>query len=162
MSSAQSRLVQLPAIIWNEIAHGARAISLDPQSPTGFVRWPDDVGLREWGRAAGAVAKDVSRLDNLITSFKPGPKVIFESAMLPSVDFAFLDAGRSWAIIATNRSATRQSVQIHLPNDVAPAEWMNLLTSTVVAMIAKPDGPRWTCALEPWQAKVMVIDKRPH
>ena len=162
MSVTQTRAAQMPAIIWNEIAHGARVVSLDPQPPAGFVRWTDDAGLRAWGRAAGVVGKDVSRLGSLIASFKPGPKVIFESALPASVDFAFLDAGRSWAIVATNRSAIKQSVKVHLPKDVAAAEWMNLLTSTVVAMVAKTDGPRWTCALEPWQAKVLVIDKRPH
>jgi hypothetical protein len=162
MAATQAHAIQLPAIIWSEIAHGARVISLDPQSSTGFVRWTDDAGLRAWGRPAGAVAKDVSRLGTLIASFKPGPNVIFESAESPGVDFVFLDAGRSWAIVATNRSATKQAVQVHLPKDVSAAEWMNLLTSTVVAMVAKPDGPRWTCMLEPWQAKVLVIDKRPH
>ena len=162
LSSTPARAVELCAIIWNEIAHGARMISLDPQPATGLVRWSDDPELRAWGRAAGATAKDVSRFSTLITSLRPGPKAVLESVLPPNVDFAFLDAGRSWAIIATNRSSVRQSVQIRFPKDVAAAEWMNLLTSTVVAMIARTDGPRWTCALDPWEAKVMVIDKRPH
>jgi len=29
-------------------------------------------------------------------------------------------------------------------------------------MVEKPDGPRWTCALDPWQVRVLVIDKKPH
>jgi hypothetical protein len=88
--------------------------------------------------------------------------VVFESIKPASLDFVFLDAGRSWAIVATNHSAAKQDVQVHLPKGVSAAEWMNLLTSAVVAMVERPDGPRWTCSLEPWQAKVLVIDKKPH
>jgi hypothetical protein len=156
------RAKELSAIVWRAIAHGAREISLDPKLMGTSVRWAEDATLGEWGRAAGAVARDVSRSATLISALRADARIGFDSHVPPGTDIAFFNAGRSWAIIATNRSAVPATVQLHLPKEVAVAEWTNLLTATIVAMVAKSDGPHWTCTLEPWQAKVLVIDKQPH
>ena len=148
----------LSSTVWRTVAHGGRELSLD--ALTGPVK--ADGTPHPWLAPAGMVAAEVSRYATLIAALRAGPAIVFETPRPAALDVVLFDAGRSWAIVATNTSGVRVTAALRLPKGTPPAEWMNLLTSRVVAMVAKSDGPRWTCNLAPWQAMVLVIDKRPH
>jgi hypothetical protein len=153
---------EIGLVVWRAIAHGARTISLDADARDAAGIWSQSGAINVWVEPALAVADQITRQAALIDSMRAVPAIVFDEQPTTGLDIVLLETPRSWVVVTTNRSSSRGAARVHLPADVPPAEWMNLMTSKVLAMIAKPDGPRWTCDLAPGQVQVLVIDKRPH
>jgi len=149
----------LVPIAWRAVAHGGRILSVDAGQPEG-------AGLRDaagrtssWVSRAAAVARQLRINGALITQLATMPPVNFDGAAPAALDVVLLEARKSWVLIATNTSPARARAVVHVPHEVPYAIWLNLLNGATLSMLAEPLGPRWNVDLEPYDARVYVIDK---
>jgi len=146
-------------VAWRAVAHGARVLSVDAGQSEG-------TGLRD---RAGRPAPWLTPVANLATQFRVNgaliaqmrlmPPLTFDGPQPPAADVVLLEANRSWVLVATNASRLTVRASVQLPPDVPYAIWLNLINGTTMSMLAETSGPKWNATLEPWAARVYVIDK---
>jgi hypothetical protein len=149
----------LTALAWRAVAHGARVLAFDGQTPHGAGLENPDRSLTPWARAAMDVARQFSANDKFIAALAPGPGLIITPDLAPALDVAMLDTGRSWVLIATNTSGAPVSATVRLPDGTPYAIWLDLLDGSTLAMNGAAAGPRWDLKLAPRSARVYMIEK---
>jgi hypothetical protein len=150
----------LTALAWRAIAHGARVVAFDAESPSGAGLENPDRSLKPWAVAARSLARQFSANNQLIRALTPGPGVIMVPASVAGLDVVMLDADRSWVLVATNASDAPVAAMVRLPAGTPYAIWADLLENSTLAMAGEPAGPRWNLKLDPHVARVYIIDKR--
>jgi hypothetical protein len=143
-------------LAWRAIAHGARVVTFDPESP---LRSGGSLATAPSLVVAGALARQLRANGALFSRARPGPGLRFEPPAPEGLDVALLDAQSAWVLVATNLSADGARGTAHLPAAVPYAMWLNLLEGTTMAMLEQPAGPTWVFGLDPWDVKIYVIDK---
>ncbi len=148
-------------LAWRAVAHGARVISFDPGTVSGTGLTDTDGMLRPWVAPALALARQFGFNQPLLRTLRPGPHVAMTGAPADGFDAALLEGDRAWVLIATNLAAARVESVVELPPRVPPALWVDLLSGAALSMLSRPDGPRWSAALQPHAAHVWLVDKTP-
>jgi len=149
----------LTALAWRAVAHGARSLAFDGGGEHGAGLENPDRSLKPWARAAIDVARQFSANPRLIASLAPGPGLITTPDLAPALDVVMLDAGRAWAVIATNTSNAQVTATVRLPAGTPYAIWLDVLDGSTLAMNGEAAGPRWNLKLAAHAAHVYVIDK---
>jgi hypothetical protein len=149
----------ITALAWRAVAHGARSLAFDGAAEQGAGLENPDRSLKPWARAAIDVARQFSANPRLIGSFAPGPGLITTPDLAPALDVVMLDAGRAWAVIATNTSNAVVTATVRLPAGAPYAIWLDVLDGSTLAMNGESAGPRWDLKLAAHAAHVYVIDK---
>ena len=151
----------LTPMAWRAVAHGARVIAFDSGSSTGAGLENPDRSLKSWVTAAQGVARQFDVNGRLIQALRPGPFLMMTPDTVPGLDVVMLDADRSWVLIATNTSNVAVSATVRLPAGAPYAIWADLLDNASLAMAGEAAGPRWNLKMDPYLARVYVIDKQP-
>lgn len=149
----------ITALAWRAVAHGARSLAFDGGVTQGHGLENADRSLKPWAKAAIDVARQFSANPRLIASFAPGPGLITTPNLAPALDVVMLDAGRAWAVIATNTSSVPVAATVRLPAGTPYAIWLDVLDGSTLAMNGESIAPRWDLKLAPHAAHVYVIDK---
>lgn len=149
----------IQALVWRAVGHGARVIAFDGGSTTGAGLETKDGSLRPWAKAAIGIARQLTANANLANLMRPGPSVVVTPPSSPTLDVVMLDADRSWVVIATNTTSAKVSAAVRLPPGTPYALWVSWLEGPPLAMISEPAGPRWMLSIEPFSARVYIIDK---
>jgi hypothetical protein len=149
----------ITALAWRAVAHGARSLAFDGGVEHGAGLENPDRSLKPWARAAIDVARQFSANPRLIASLAPGPGLITTPNLAPALDVVMLDAGRAWAVIATNTSNAQVTATVRLPAGTPYAIWLDVLDGSTLAMNGEAVGPRWNLKLAAHAAHVYVIDK---
>lgn len=149
----------IPAFVWRAVGRGVRIVSFDPGHASG-------TGLGEagsppdWLTPAVALARQLSGNATLIAGLTPGPRPVFLSLRLVSVDVTLLEGPRAWVLIATNTGpAAGQRMTVQLPSRVPYAIWVSLIDGSTIAMRDRAAGAEWTFDLPAGGAAAYVIDK---
>ena len=151
--------IQIPALAWRAIAHGARTVAFDSGDAVGAGLDQKDGSLRPWARAAIGIARQLTGNSRLVRILKPGPGVLLSPPHEPVLDVALLDGDRSWVLVATNASLDTITTSARLPAGAPYAMWINWADGATLAMIDEPAGPRWNFQIGPGAARVYLIDK---
>jgi hypothetical protein len=151
--------VNIPALSWRAVAHGARTIAFDGGSATGAGLDDKDGSLKPWARSAVAIARQLTNNSRLVSILKPGPGVVLSPPNAPALDAVLLDGQRSWVVVATNTSASTLTSSARLPAGAPYAMWVSWADGATLAMIDEPAGPRWNFEIGPGAARVYLIDK---
>ncbi len=157
----QTPVPQYPTLMWRAVAHGARVISFDIGAADGNALLDQAGRPASWVAPVSAVARDLVRHATMVDVLTAGPAVRVEP-QAPGLDVTLLDARRSWVLIATNLSPTGTppaDTYAYLPRPVLPAEWLNLLDGSTIAMLRRPTDVRWHVVLGPGDVRVYVIGK---
>jgi hypothetical protein len=149
----------MTALAWRAVAHGARSLAFDGGVTQGHGLENADRSLKPWARAAIDVARQFTANPRLIASFAPGPGLITTPDLAPALDVVMLDAGRAWAVVATNTSNAVVAATVRLPAGTPYAIWVDVLDGSTLAMNGESAGPRWDLKLAAYAAHVYVIDK---
>lgn len=152
----------LPAIMWRAVGHGSRVISFD-------AGLKESTGLRgadgqpaEWVAPIREVIDQLRRNTVLVDMLVDEPGLRIDPPA-PGLDIVLLNAGRSWALVATNVSepgTPPADTYAFLPRHIPPAEWLNLFDGTTIGMLRQPDAIRWHVVLGSGDFRVYLIDKR--
>jgi hypothetical protein len=147
------------ALTWRAVAHGARTIAFDSQSPTGAGLEERDGSLKPWVRTAINIARQLTANARLADIMRPGPGITV-TPPTPALDVVMLDADRSWVVVATNTSPSALKAAVRLPPGTPYALWVSWLEGPPLAMVSEMAGPRWMLSMEPRSARVYIIDKK--
>jgi hypothetical protein len=151
--------IQVPALAWRAVAHGARTIAFDGGATVGAGLDQADGSLRPWARAAVAIARQLTGNSRLVRILKPGAGILLSPPHAPVLDVVMLDGDRSWVLVATNVSLETVTSSARLPAGAPYAMWISWVDGATLAMIDEPAGPRWNFQIGPGAARVYLIDK---
>jgi len=151
--------IQIPALAWRAIAHGARTVAFDSGATVGAGLDQQDGSLRPWARAAIAIARQLTGNSRLVRILKPGPGILLSPPNAPALDVVMLDGDRSWVVVATNVSLDTLTTSARLPAGAPYAVWVSWADGATLAMVDEPAGPRWNFQIGPGAARVYLIDK---
>jgi hypothetical protein len=151
--------IQVSALAWRAIAHGARTIAFHSGDTVGAGLDQKDGSLRPWARAAVAIARQLTGNARLVRILKPGPGILLSPPHAPELDVVMLDGDRSWVMVATNVSLDTITTSARLPAGAPYAMWISWVDGATLAMIDEPAGPRWNFQIGPGAARVYLIDK---
>lgn len=150
----------LAALAWRAVAHGAKAIAIDPGAADGSGLTDATGAPQPWLATAQTLARQLDFNARIFAGWKDGPAVTFESAPPADLEVLLKQDDRSWYLIATNAGASAVHAIVRLPPPVPAALWLDLIDTSMMSMLSRPDGPRWTFDLEAGQAHVYMIDKK--
>jgi hypothetical protein len=151
--------VEVPALVWRAVAHGAAIVSFDPGAASG-IGLDDEAGRpRPWVSPALAVAAQLASQARLMAEWRPAGRVALDASAPDALDVQLLEDGRSWILVVTSTSRARVRAVAHLPAGVPAALWVNLLDGSLLSMISQPAGARWSLDVEAGAARVYVVNK---
>jgi hypothetical protein len=159
VSTKDVAALDMPALVWRAVAHGARVICFDP-GPADGTGLQNAAGRQApWVQTARSIARQLTFNAKLFNDIRSGPAVYVLGPAAPVLDVVLMQDDRSWVLFATNVSRERVKAIARLPAIVPAAMWVNMLDGTQMSMLSQPIGPRWDLDLEPGGARVYVISK---